>query len=372
MSKIKVLWIDDQPNDAFIDDAFDLDIRIDVRRNYDDGVTALQSTCAYDAIILDANCLCHNDSSEIPDISALGYGIKSIKAAGINLPWFVYSLGGFSGDIAIDVIVKGYQDERPYDQVLWYKKPAQEQELFDKIKEVVSNRNEYQLKQRYSAEFAAAKSVKDAERLLLEGLLFEYQNSPKSIQDYFNPIRKIAENIVSQCQSLGYIPSNMTLNGIAKLLYSDPGSEVEGVSLQKRIMTRALGHSFIYFLDITQDASHDKLDLPLGITDYVRDRKNTNLFKSVLYIVMDLLLWFDELKRTDVDSRNIQIHYKYTGTVIMKEINGRSFYYVDKCQLQWQEGLTVGITVNVLKTIPNSHSFDNVVEFASKNNYILL
>ena len=67
--QINVLWIDDQPNEAFIDKADKEGIYIEVRENVDAGIDELlNSSTSYDAIILDANCISHNDGSKETDI----------------------------------------------------------------------------------------------------------------------------------------------------------------------------------------------------------------------------------------------------------------------------------------------------------------
>ena len=55
--KLKVLWIDDVPNEAFMDRAYEKDIVITNKKNVDAGVEEiLAPTSSYDAIVLDANC----------------------------------------------------------------------------------------------------------------------------------------------------------------------------------------------------------------------------------------------------------------------------------------------------------------------------
>ena len=71
--KLKVLWIDDVPNEAFMDRAYEKDIVITNKKNVDAGVEEiLAPTSSYDAIVLDANCLKHEtDDDSMPEVSAL-------------------------------------------------------------------------------------------------------------------------------------------------------------------------------------------------------------------------------------------------------------------------------------------------------------
>ena len=76
--KLKVLWIDDVPNEAFMDRAYEKDIVMTNKKNVDAGVEEiLAPTSSYDAIVLDANCLKHEtDDDSMTKVSALQYSLK--------------------------------------------------------------------------------------------------------------------------------------------------------------------------------------------------------------------------------------------------------------------------------------------------------
>lgn len=366
---IKVLWIDDQPNDQFIDYAYNCDIDIEAKQNVDDGIMELKSSQGYDAIILDANCISHNNGKNEPEISALGYALIQIASNNIKLPWFVYSGGGFSGEEHIDILVKS--NDRPYDNVLWYKKPLQMKELFAKIKEVVGNSDVFKYKSQYPEEFEAAKLIPDAERLLIEGFSFEYSHSQQSVQDYFNPSRKIFERIVSDLKQRNILPKISSLNAVARLLKNN-ADFVEGFRLKEPIMDKPLAHSLKYFLDITQDGSHDDCDLQLGIDNYVRARKNINLFRSVFYILLDLLLWYRD-KITENKINNIESSFIHKGTVY-KTINtkGQTVFYSGKYELKTTPDLTEGCIVGVMQSMSSKNPFGSITEFVHPKYYVIL
>lgn len=365
---IKVLWIDDQPNDRFIDYAYNCGIDIEAKQNVDDGILELKSSQCYDAIILDANCISHNNGSNEPDIDALGYALRKITENGIKLPWFVFSGGGFRGEEHIDYAVKPY--ERPYDNVLWYKKPAQTKELFDKIKEVVGSSDVFKYKSQYPEEFEAAKLIPDAERLLIEGFSFEYCHSQQSVQDYFNPARKIFERIVSDLKQRNILPK-ISLNAVARLLKSNT-EFVEGFRLKEPIMEKPLAHSLKFFLDMTQDGSHDDCDLQLGVDKYVRSRQNINLFRSVFYILLDLLLWYSD-KITENKINNIESNFIHKGTVY-KTINtkGQTVFYSGKYELKTTSDLTEGCIVGVMQSMSSKNPFGSITEFVHPKYYVIL
>lgn len=176
------------------------------------------------------------------------------------------------------------------------------EKMFKKIREDVEHINSpsYRIRKKYSEELEAASLIDGNEKSLMEALLYDYAEDWKNTEDYFNPIRKIAESIFDECKRLSIIPPINELNAISKFLNNgvyENYSFIEG----KELMPKPLARSLWYFLDITQDGSHKKGDLKLGVDKYVRDTKNINLFRTVLYIAMDLCLWYKNV-RDEADS----------------------------------------------------------------------
>lgn len=150
----------------------------------------------------------------------------------------------------------------------------------------------FKARRKYYREFQAASLIPGATELLLKSVLFEFSDEveldPSEL--YFNPLRMIWEQIESECKKRGILPNITKLNSMASFLL---GEEVEYCQLTKPIMPMALAHSLKYFLSITQDGSHTKDDLSLKVIEYVREIKNGNLYRSVLSIALDLLLWYE-------------------------------------------------------------------------------
>jgi hypothetical protein len=142
-------------------------------------------------------------------------------------------------------------------------------------------------------------------------------------------------------------------------------------------MPKPLARALWYFLDITQDASHDKDGLRLKVSEYVRENQNINLFRSVLYIAMDLCLWYQKCKeemnssdyhrkwerRDNINSsentkeeRHLQ-HYEYEGVVKKDAATGR--YYCGNFLLdnpkdgRYQEG----DRIRILNSTDNKWTF---------------
>lgn len=173
--------------------------------------------------------------------------------------------------------------------------------LIDAIKEFVLkvNSKEFRIRNKYKEELAAASLIKGNEEVLMNALLYDYTEDGENTEDYFNPMRKIVEAIFDECKKLRVIPNIIELNKISVFLGKNEHEQYicrEG----EEIMPKALARGLWYFLEITQDGSHKK-DTTLGVEKYVRETKNTNLFRSVLYIAMDLCLWYKKV-RNEADS----------------------------------------------------------------------
>ncbi|MCM1139142.1 MAG: hypothetical protein NC453_11290 [Muribaculum sp.] len=159
--KIKVLWIDDNPTqfDAFLDDAYDKGLEIEVKRTVDSGLEALMDTNNdYEAIILDANCKISDEATEAPQLAALSHAIVGIYVRNIDLPWFVYTGGAYEGKDALEHIIP--QKFRNWDETQWYKKPEDELKLFDAIKKAIANREDSKIKDLYPEAFKICGSQK--------------------------------------------------------------------------------------------------------------------------------------------------------------------------------------------------------------------
>ena len=70
--KIKVLWVDDEPNDDFMNEAYEEGLDLDNVICVEDGIASLKDPSkSYDAIILDGNCRIMHDMNEQPSLHAL-------------------------------------------------------------------------------------------------------------------------------------------------------------------------------------------------------------------------------------------------------------------------------------------------------------
>lgn len=245
-------------------------------------------------------------------------------------------------------------------------------QMIKKIKEDVDHINspEFRIRNKYAKEFEAAKLIDGATENLVRGLLYIYnENNWKNTQDYFNPARKIVERIISSCVDMNLLPPRLSLNVASKIL-----SGIDcGYNLKVNIMEKPLAESLHFFLKITQDGSHDAEELPLYVDKYVRETKNINLYRTILYIAMDLLLWHKRIKDmySDNHERLWDSKFIYEGKVSRHP--SKNFFYTNIYQLETKDvDINEGDLVGILERTDNKFKTGTITDFVFKNNYIIL
>lgn len=236
------------------------------------------------------------------------------------------------------------------------------------------NTPSFRILNEYKDEFEAAEKVDDAKRYLMNGLLYLYEDkSWKDVQDYFNPARKIVERIKDKCIDMKILPHNTSLNNASRIF---SGVDMY-IGLKEEYMPKPLAESFFYFLKITQDGSHDENDMSLGVDKYVRDTKNINLYRTILYIAMDLLLWFDRIQ--DKYKENKEPLWKdkfiYEGKVSTGiDYNKKSFFYTKKYELQQNKDLAIkeGDIVRIYNSEQKKYPKGEVTDFVKREFYRIM
>ena len=241
-----------------------------------------------------------------------------------------------------------------------------------RIKEDVDHINspEFRIHNKYAREFEAAKLIEEATENLQRGLLYLYEdNSWKNVQDYFNPARKIVERIMTKCKEKNLLPQEISLNNASRMF---SGLDC-GYSFKKEIMPKPLAESLFYFLKITQDGSHDDFDMSLGVDKYVRETQNINLYRTILYIAMDLLLWYKGISdyNWEEEEQVWEGIYIFTGEV--SQLQGKFTLYTGKYELQSKDTeLKAGDIVGIIKSEPSRFPKGMLTEFVKKGNYKII
>lgn len=396
--KYRVIWADD--------DIFDLVPDGDVKTLLEDysiavidrvttGEELQDSAHKYinliDAIIVDANFDARNKNASERTVTGLNRAFelyREFKRKEIDIPFYLYTnrtdkflFEDKDEDYSLSINEIFIETGRVF------KKSDGYNDLLTLLKREVDEKTSpiYQLRRRYAAEFSAAELIPEALDLLIQGLFFQFDEKANytDTQYYFNPARMIWEKIQSLCKKNDILPQISQLNSMADFLLK---KNVEGCIMTEAIMPMPLAHSLKYFLSVTQDGSHTKENLSLGVVDYVRERKNVNLYRTVLYIAMDLLLWYKET--IESDKRHLwNDEFILKGPVKLKLVKGdkgfnmKRYYLGNYCLIphkdeteRIEEGDIIGIKSDK-NSVPNNPEFvgegGTVVDKAIYN-YVIL
>jgi hypothetical protein len=70
---------------------------------------------------------------------------------------------------------------------------------------------------------------------------------------------------------------------------------------EKEFIPPLVAHTFHRLLDVIQDASHNEGDLRLKVDHYVSTSKSSYIYTSCVYQILEIILWFKELKDENPD-----------------------------------------------------------------------
>lgn len=361
--EINVLWIDDEPNEAFMDSAYNRGIVITCVKNVDAGIEKiLAPTSSYDAIILDANCVYRKtDNPTVPDVSALQYALRMITEYKITLPWFVYSGGGFAGEESISVLVKGY--ERPYDEKDWYRKPIERESLFGKILEVVPKMQEYKIKYKYKDLLCWYPNPRE-----LFDILTFIEDGKFNNPDVFNKIRKELDWVMKHLYERGLLLEPYQGSNLAEC------STFLGNKNLLSLVPLHVQRSFHSTTSICNEGSHR-----LAVNELVKSGQAPYLVQSTILEFLNILCWLKDMPKTpegieylkaiveellQIDTYN-EIE-KYEGKDFVVEQDEKNNFHCGQCRLSYKtaQGLK-GQTVTLYNvSVNNAKSKDNYPFFA--------
>lgn len=296
-----------------------------------------------DAVITDANYLRQGDVPESErELSGFFETVNILEDLGENgnrIPFILYT--GRKLDLLQELCGAGHYLDYFVDNNLYFHKIDNDlSDVFERlIKEVDRvNTPEHQIRCRYPEAFHAASLIEGAEDELMHCLLLDY-NKDITIDDVkvrYNAIRQLFENLYAACKQRRILPK-MPLNSIPKLL--DKGEAEPYKMLINDLMHPALIRSLWFFLDITQDGSHDGLEEGIHVLDYLKETKNSSLLQAVTHIAMDLLVWYEKTTKRVFDGDIWTGKYKYEGYVKETKTYNSSYFTLDDFNIEKKDDL---------------------------------
>lgn len=280
--KLNVLWVDDQPKDEFLNEAFEYGLDITVTTCVNDGIVALKDTSkSWDAIILDANCKITGDEQEQPTLKALQKAIKELLRQRTSLPWFVYTGGDYEGVEHLEFMIH----KRDYDDRLYYEKPKHRYELYENIKKAVSKSEVFAVKQKYSS---VCSFYKDND---LVELLLEYENNKETFKtdtSVPNKVRKIIEWIMRYFEAVGLLNIPFTGSNISNCS--------KNISELRQLVPAHVIRSLHFCVEICNQGSHAS-----EVSAYIAGDEAPYLNDSILMSLLNILHWCPSLMKYEKD-----------------------------------------------------------------------
>jgi hypothetical protein len=371
----KVLWIDDQPNEAFMNEAYEYGLKLTNYTCVNDGIKHLKNKKeSWDAIILDANCKITSDENEVPSLDALTEAQYSLIEIRSLLPWFVYTGGDYEGVEALRNIIRKHG--RDYDDRQYYEKPKQRYELFENIKKAIINNDVIKIKHEYY-DVCSFYKENDLIELLIEN------KTDKIITDVEvpNKIRKILEWIMGYLNETGILPLKFTVSNI------NDCSRILGDKRMLSFVPIYIQRSLHSCVEISNNGSHRDV-----IDEDIKSGNALYLNKCLLMELVNVLSWcasidkeikkIGESKIKEFQSKTLDIlkAIKSVKTIGKIEEDEKGFihvgeYYIcqcyDKSKLGMEKGDVIGIT-NESKSNDVKESMFNYSKKLTEKDFIKL
>ena len=273
---LQVLWVDDMPSDAFINEAFKYGLSLTVCTSVNGGIQLLKDKSkVWDAIILDANCKLTDNEQEQPSLKALKEAMNQLIHMRTDIPWFVYTGGDYEGVEHLEYMIK----ERSYDDRLYYEKPKQRYELFNNVKKAVEANSSYIIRQKHSA---VCSFYTDAD---LVDLLLKQDNEDFDTDTSIpNRVRQIIEWIMRYFDGRGLLSIPFTGTNIAKC-----SSSLGEIS---QLVPIHVARSMHFCVEVCNNGSHGD-----EIIANIAGGEAPYLNKSLILNLLNILQWCPSLKR---------------------------------------------------------------------------
>lgn len=147
---------------------------------------------------------------------------------------------------------------------------------------------EYRIRQEYSDAFVAINKFGLDASVFLQILLFDEKVRPTELRSQSNQLRMVIDKLVGELKNNKIIPSDLKLNEVPHFLADKSNTKYDSDDY----MPKSLSKAFSFFLDYTQDGSHDNTTLSIEFNQYLSSTKDIFLVKALAIICLDIIKWF--------------------------------------------------------------------------------
>ncbi len=290
-----ILWVDDEHEK--LDDtkrsALDFDLKLVPFKSLDAGMAELErNSILYDGVLLDAKFFEKED--DFPDTEDTDY-VHRAKERILQLPkkFDIHILTGQAEAFDSSDFKKAFKKV--------FKKGISDDEdaLFNSLKVAAEGQLDFQIRNEYKRVFEIGNEKYLGSKIYepIINLLKQIKstNDFEPTKDNLLPLRKIIENSFDKLFELGIIPEEIYkagLNPTVKFLCNNKSNS--GYNVVKDFMHPSMAYFFDNLVFITQDSQHDKKGLKLNIDEYISNIKSPYLFKSLVFQVLDYLIWLKQ------------------------------------------------------------------------------
>lgn len=342
-----VLWIDDQYNDEemiqFSIEAENEGLILNGYPSFEEGFTALERNLEhFDVILLDG--LFFEKKGQVAgteDEIGIGRAIAKINELKTKkvFPWFVLS--------GKDTFTKGENSLLKANRAMCFDKtnPTDVVKLLEQMQLAAINQPDASLKFKYANLLAtcSAQYIGSEQFTRVFALIKHIENKEKlaNTEDMLNPIRKIIERIFTRMAEYGIIPDTIIsnkgwINGSSLFLANKHTEYFHLVEITPPLISENIHR----LLNIIQDASHSEGELKLKVDHYLKTANSDYLFRSCIYLLFDLLLWFKDYIEMNPDASTNKTRWKsktinsewISGNVIRIAENGYGTFQPENTQ----------------------------------------
>ena len=368
MNKYKVIWFDDEFNDLPLirEKAMLNGISLIGYSNAKVGIDELERNIrSYDAALVDGLFFANAEQSGIPssdmalfDVAMAFERLSLVK----KLPWFILS-GQVSFTTEKNRYADGLKDNKVYDKL----NDNHLENLWKNIKIEADKHIETQIRLKYQRVFEVCTAEyigTDANIDLLEILKSEnLENAFSDAKLYFNPIRKIMDDLFIACNKYGFIPDlfvkpSVALNESSKFL---SGAAEKGYQLVSPFFPKVVSDNVRGVLSVCQPAAHRA-----EIDVFIAEVNTPYLLLSITYQLLDVLLWFkyyvdnnDNFQENKTKYRQVDsVHESAVITCLIAQDANRN-YHCDDIILTYKHvtdnGYKVGDKIRIIKIANNTN-----------------
>lgn len=319
----KILWIDDDHEefDEFKSEARIEGIDLVSYKSFNSGIAELERNYRdYDGVLLDAKFYRHDDN--VPGEEDLD-NIYMVNERILRLPksFEVFVLTGFDNL---------YQDEmfkRSFPKVYQKGKSSEIDRLIADIKEAALRLVDTQIRAKHKRVFDVCTEEYIGEQAGRDLLTFLKIEEPSDSKEAFNDLRKVMEAVFKAFNRNQLLPDDFVTGGVKlnpsyKFIACQPlGQEFKMFRNLNRDIPPVILENFISVMGDSQAGSHvSDIDL------HVKDFQTTYKFQSILYQLLDIIIWVKRYFDSNPKKENWKIGEEGESginRVIVESVTGR-------------------------------------------------